>query len=157
MKLIPLTKGKVAQVSDEDYERVNALRWYAHFKPHSGNWYARAVIRKAGTRVHLQMHSFILPPPDGYEVDHRDRDGLNNQRENLRHGTASQNQGNRAGVRGRALPKGVRCDRPGSYRGDIEHAGVRYRSKRVRTIAEAQAWYEAKAREFFGEFARTEP
>lgn len=41
------------------------------------------------------MHREIMMPPQGMQVDHIDRNGLNNTRENLRICTASQNHGNR--------------------------------------------------------------
>jgi hypothetical protein len=41
------------------------------------------------------MHNFIVRPPEGLEVDHIDRDGLNNQRGNYRLCTRAQNTYNR--------------------------------------------------------------
>lgn len=92
MKTIPLTQGKVALVSDEDYERIAAHDWCAHRE--RGRWYA---LRRKPLHpsLHIRMHREILGAPDGVEVDHVDRDGLNNQRENIRLATTKQNGANK--------------------------------------------------------------
>jgi hypothetical protein len=92
MKTIPLTQGKVALIDDEDFERVSQYKWCAF---ESGNtFYAmRRVGRKIGKGM-MQMHRFILATPSHLQTDHIDRDGLNNQKINLRAVTPRQNQQN---------------------------------------------------------------
>ena len=88
MKEIVLTKGKRAVVDDADYEMLNKFNWFADLK---GNvWYAG---RRVGKSNQL-MHRIILNPPEGFQTDHIDGDGLNNQRSNLRIVTARQNAQN---------------------------------------------------------------
>lgn len=53
------------------------------------------------------MHRLILSPEAGFQVDHIDRDKLNNQRRNLRIITAQQNSLNRPGRGGTSKFKGV--------------------------------------------------
>lgn len=90
MKEIPLTKGKIAFVDDDDYAMVSQLKWRAQLD--RGNWYA--ISGMGLNRVHF-MHRFILGMSDkSIQVDHRDRNGLNNQKANLRPCTAQQNQAN---------------------------------------------------------------
>lgn len=94
---VPLTRGYVALVSEEDYERVIPFKWNA--KPsHSGNTHyaQRNVKRPDGTYTTQKMHRFILNAPDELEVDHKDRNGLNNTRSNIRLATRSDNQSNRS-------------------------------------------------------------
>jgi len=95
MRTIPLTKGYVALVSDEDFERVNAYKWYTSVSPRT--IYATRNLRlEDGKRRTVRMHRFITCVNDPQiEVDHRDHDGLNNQRENLRVCSPAQNMANR--------------------------------------------------------------
>jgi|SRR5579864_2142381 len=76
MKLIPV-ENTFAQVSDEDYEFLSKFRW--HLNP-SG--YAFLTI---------PMHRLVVQPQLDKVVDHIDHNRLNNQRNNLREATHSQN------------------------------------------------------------------
>jgi HNH endonuclease len=95
MKLIQLTQGEEALVDDEDYDRLSQHKWCANRK--GNTYYAVRNIRvRPGKYTHLSMHVEIMryhegEPRKGLEVDHRDRDGLNNQKHNLRYATRSQN------------------------------------------------------------------
>jgi hypothetical protein len=95
MKTIQLSKGYVAQIDDEDYERVMAAGpWCAQRRPNTV--YARRSIRKPdGKQTSLYLHRFLLGVTDPMIfVDHLDRDGLNCQRANMRRATRSQNAAN---------------------------------------------------------------
>lgn len=98
MKEIPLTQGKVALVDDEDYVRVcNLGKWQAMRGRYT--WYARTdsyVIKKISTTILL--HRFILDIHDKSRKligDHKDRNGLNCQKENLRIVTGTVSNANR--------------------------------------------------------------
>lgn len=82
MKELCLTQGYKALVDTEDYERLTLHSWHVH-KTKAG-LYARASIQ--GNLILL--HRFILRLKSSYMgapivVDHKDTDGLNNQKENL--------------------------------------------------------------------------
>lgn len=155
MKQIPLTRGKVALVDDEDYERVNKLTWWAYPK-RGRTWYAVTKIRNAaGKKVMVGMHRFILNPADNMEVDHKDGDGLNNVRLNLRPATRLQNSFN----------MGVSRRSTSGYRGVYQWGGglwqVRLRGGaidiflgRFADATEAAKVWDAAARIHYGEFAR---
>lgn len=92
MKEIRLTQGKTAQVDDEDYENLNQWKWRASFK--DGRWYA---VRMEGfpERKIICMHRQVINAPVGHEVDHCDRNSLNNCTSNLRICSREENSWNR--------------------------------------------------------------
>ena len=99
MKEIPLTQGKVARVDDEDFEAVSSVKWYA--RRHHRTFYAiRNMLRPDGKWVHEHLHQVVLarklgrPIAKGMEADHKNGDGLDNQRGNLFEATGGQNQRN---------------------------------------------------------------
>lgn len=96
---IPLTRGYVAIVDAEDYERVAQFKWCALVDLYKDGTvrtvYGRRSIHKGGRR-NQQLHRFIMGVTDPtIDVDHRDGNGLNCTRENLRTATRSQNIANR--------------------------------------------------------------
>lgn len=97
MKKIPLSKygrknkGKYfALIDDEDFEAINKIDWCC-----TGHYgvcdYAHARIK--GKLI--SMHRYILKSDKGEYTDHKNRNGLDNRKENLRICSQSQNQYNR--------------------------------------------------------------
>ena len=114
--------------------------------------------RHGGHGVHrLVWSAFNGPIPDGLEIDHEDRIRNNNNLENIRVGTRSQNQANRprqtnnttgfAGI-GRKHNRNL-------YRARVKCQGVTY-EKCYPTIAECERWRLIKKRDLFGEFIPNE-
>lgn len=91
MKKIPLTQGKVTLVDDWEYENLNKYKWCVR-KCQNASYAMRRSARKNKT---IYMHHLILPLTSNLEVDHIDKDGLNNQRHNLRLCTRQQNMMNK--------------------------------------------------------------
>lgn len=154
MKFIPLTQGRMAIVDDKDYEWLNQWKWYVYKKRHT--YYA---VRMTGFRPQKQifMHRLILNPPDGFESDHINHNGLDNRRANLRACTRSQNQQNKKAKLGvTSQYKGVHY-RLGKLK---KHwiAQIQINKKSIylgyfkNEIAAAKA-YDSKAVELFGDFA----
>lgn len=90
MKIIPLTQGFEAIVDDEDYEELNKHKWCL-FK-HRNTYYAQRVIHKEDKKqISVKMHREILKTREGMKTDHKDGNGLNNRKYNLREVTNRQN------------------------------------------------------------------
>lgn len=145
----------VALVDDEDFERLNEFKWCVLRK---GNvFYAerRAVID--GARCLIRMHRVILNLTDpSILIDHIDRNGLNNQKYNLRECTKSQNAMNRGAVGlGTSKYKGVYWNKDRK-----KWAAIIQASKHKKFLGlffseeDAAMAYDIKAREMHGEFAK---
>ena len=95
-RLIQLTYGKWATVSEEDYEWLNIYNWHAQYYEENDTWYAlrsRTKGEKGSGRI--AMHREVLGITDPKEMaDHIDHDGLHNHRPNVRKCTNSGNQRN---------------------------------------------------------------
>lgn len=87
---IQLTQGKVATIDLADLPRVQEHYWYADFT--GQRWYVSSARGKKGK---IRLHRFLTNAPRGALVDHKDNDGFNNRRENLRIVTKAQNAQNR--------------------------------------------------------------
>lgn len=61
MKLIPLTQGQYAQVSDEDYDHLMKFNCYAY--RHRHRWYASREEIRHGKRRIIRMHREIISAP----------------------------------------------------------------------------------------------
>jgi len=151
-KLIPLTQNKFAIVDDNDFERLNQWKWYAVQEKHT--WYAVRAIWNNGRAITIPMHRDILNSPNGMETDHKDHNGLNNCRYNLRLASRMQNQHNRESHCGTSKYKGVSWHK----RDKKWQSQIRVNRKLVHlgcfdNEIEAAKVYNIKATELFGEFA----
>ena len=158
---IQLTRGKVALVDDEDYEVLADFKWCASRNKHAFYAY-RALPKSQGKQSHVKMHRIILNAPNGIEVDHRDGDGLNNTRANLRLATRSQQQANlvhpskinQFGFKGIHFGPPSRKDGSPRWRARIKVNQKLINLGTFKTLEEAARAYDEGARKFFGPFAR---
>lgn len=86
MKKIPLTQGKFALVDDEDFEFLNQWKWFFHINPKDSSGYAiRNGTRSAtGTRRRIAMHRVLMKAKKKDICDHKNGNGLDNRKNNLR-------------------------------------------------------------------------
>lgn len=159
MREIPLTCGQVALVDDADYERLAKHKWFAR-KDADRGWYAERKVWKPGPvrQQRVAMHREVLGVESGLHVDHRNGNGLDNRRENLRAATHSQNQANRMwSTRNTSGYKGVTLHRlTGKWQAAIKVNGRSFYLGLHETKEAAAAAYATAARQRFGEFAQTQ-
>lgn len=160
-KRIPLTMGRsripsglYALVDDIDYEAVGSLGWRVFVS--RGHYYAMH-----GTEF---LHRRLLEAPEHLLVNHRNGDGLDNRRQNIRLVTTTQTLASMtphaiygghptaSAFKGVSLMKGRR-DRP--WRATIRVEGKQHFLGQYLTEEEAARAYDAAAVRFFGSFART--
>ncbi len=155
MKTIPLTNSdQVTFVDDQDYEYLMQWSWRLH-----RNGYAqRGTTRKDRSTVKLYMHRVImgLTEADPMHVDHVNDIKLDNQRNNLRYATRSQNTGNmRKHRKGTSKYKGVSIyAKTQQWQAQINCNKIHYYLGLFTNEIDAALAYNAKALELFGAFAR---
>lgn len=161
MKTIRLTKGYVAKVDDEDFDRLSRWSWSAKIS-RSGNVYALTVRTTKKIQEHFQMHRVIIDCPDDMQVDHINGDTLDNRRENLRICTQAQNLWNRGKSRRNTSGyKGVFVNRVSANSGYPRYyAQIRVNGRKITrgmfdSPEDAARMYDVLARQHHGEFART--
>lgn len=145
--MIPLTQGKVALVDNSDFRMLRKWAWS----------FARGYAFRMEKGKPLSMHRFLMNPPIGMEVDHRDGNPLNNQRSNLRICNDQQQSWNTRKVSRPTTSrfKGV-C---WSKRSNNWLAKIRANSRQKNlghfyNEVEAALAYDRAAIHYFGEFAR---
>lgn len=155
---IPLTQGKFAIVDQPDYERLAKHTWHA--ARHGRSCYAQRGTgsAKSGRRkIHLvMMHREILKVGEDEFVDHKNHNGLDNRRANLRAATWEENCWNQRKTKARCSSryKGVMWDkRRCKWQAQISYKGKKIFIGYFNDEKEAAMAYDAKAMELFGEFA----
>lgn len=153
MKLIRLTQGQFAKVSDRDYSWINSFKWCAHKNP-DGTFYAvRRMPRSRSSLVRL--HRFIMHVSSStVHVDHRNHDTLDCQRGNLRRCSRAQNMRNRRGANKNSKLgiRGISSTPSGKWRvrlmvdGAEKHIGI------FHSLTLARSAYIKANRKYFEEF-----
>jgi len=160
-RIVPVNRGYIAIVSDEDYEWARQFTWHVLFfgskrdqsrYPYAARTTPNDMRGKHGSKL---MHREIIGTPKGRETDHINGNTLDNRRENLRICSKSQNLANqRRIVSHTSRFKGVSFYPPSDkWQAEIQCANVRHYLGRFDSEIEAARIYNAKAKELFGEFA----
>lgn len=154
MRQIELTKGYWTLVDEEDYQKVIQYNWSAYVRFRSGKpqVYAIRSISTPKGRTTISLHRWLLAAPKGTEIDHRNGNGLDNRRINLRLCTSSENSKAKHSSCAKSGYKGVSCS------GSKWIARIRVNYKEIylgtfTTARKASIAYNRAAKQHFGEFA----
>lgn len=112
--------------------------------------------KKKKFKIHRLLYDlFVSPIPLGYQVDHINRDRLDNRLENLRLATPGQNNYNRCITKGRKTKGTTFYKRVGLWMGSIHFKNRKYHLGYFDTELAAAVAYDLNAIELYGEHAHT--
>jgi hypothetical protein len=168
-RLVPLTQGLYAKVDPVDFYRLIKYKWYA--RKSAQTYYATSTQYQNGRRCDLHMHRLIMEYtlyvelgtrnvapnklPCNLFIDHKNGDGFDNRRANLRLADSTQNNYNRR----------ITSRRTSNYKGvDYRPSKKAYRAritvnkKRIflghfPSEVDAARAYDHAAKKYHGEFA----
>lgn len=152
MKHIQLTQGQVAIVDDEDYDELSRFSWYVDNKG-----YAQRNQNEVTPRTTIRMHQQILGVIPGMQIDHLNRNRLDNQRTNLRY-ISPVNQARNVGMKKNNSSgfKGVSWwSKTGKWRAYITFERKPITIGYFFAKVDAARAYDEKAKELFGQYALT--
>lgn len=149
---IQLSQGKIALIDDSDFNLVKDHKWCATTVGKARS-HTYALTRKSGKNT--LMHRLIMSPENGLVVDHKDGNGLNNQRSNLRICSVKENLVNsKLNCKNTSGFRGVGFHRPtGKFRAYISINDKTIHLGLFDTAREAARARDAKSVELHGPFA----
>ena len=154
---VPLTKGYEAVIDAADVPLVEGFNWCALAAPYTVYGLRNGQKERGEERGRaVFLHHVICPPENGLLTDHRDGDGLNNRRANLRLASKAENGRNsRMKSRNTSGFKGVHLHKEtGKWRARISTGDKHVSLGLFATPEDAHAAYAKASAELHGEFSR---
>jgi hypothetical protein len=148
---IYIGKKQWATIDTVDLPKVAKHKWSALPAGRKG-YYAKATIRIGEKVTTLLMHHLIKPKRNGREVDHIDRNKINNTRGNLRlvtHQENLRNQGQRSGTKSGKTGVYV-CGKTGAFKASVSVSGKRLHLGTFRTLKDAVNARKIGEKKYYG-------
>jgi hypothetical protein len=151
---VKLTKRHTAFFSPVDLPKVCGHLWCVEAK-RSRAYAVRGVGPRANRRF-VYLHREIAGPLPTEDVDHKNHDGTDNRRENLRCVPRSLNNANQRAKGGKSRFKGVYWHRQiGKWHAHVRRGEIRKSLAVFDCEADAARAYDIAALEMFGNYAAT--
>jgi hypothetical protein len=148
---IPLTQGRFALINDEDALKVLPYKWRV-----IQNRYVVGRLGGSSKNHEVRLHRLIMDAPTNMDVDHKNHDGFDNQKSNLRICTTSQNLANQRPQKRKLTSKykGVSWgSQRKKWQAAIKQFGKKIFIGRFDDEKKAAKAYNDMAMKLFGEFA----
>lgn len=153
IEVIGHKRSGIVKIDECSLTLVLDRAWYIDAYGYAYASLARGSSGRKGRNI--GMHRLVTNAPDGVEVDHINRDGLDNRVVNLRLCTHMENMRNRRARYDNAYGlKGVTRLRSGRFEAQIGCDGKNHKLGQFTTPEDAHAAYVRAALELHGEFAR---
>lgn len=153
---VELTKGYFSKIDAKNVSLINGVRWSALEKRRVDGSIAVVYAKGRIAGKEIRMHRLITSAPVGFEVDHKDCNGLNNTETNLRIATSAQNQHNqRISIMNTSGVKGVSIHKmTGRYQVRIRVMKKQMHIGLYDSLIEAADAYKEASKKYHGEFGR---
>lgn len=148
---VPCTKKKYTLVSADKYDTAMSFLLVANFDPSTGGHYVSTTVDGRQEK----LHRLLTNAPKGVQIDHANRDSLDNRDWNLRPASNSQqmaNQNRKARNTSGYIGVWYRKSRK-RWCGQVTFKGKHYFTKHCKTACEAAIERNNLALEIHGEFA----
>lgn len=113
-------------------------------------------LRKGNMLARMVYSTFKGPIPEGKDIDHKDRNPLNNNLTNLRIASRAENVANCKGRNKFGYPKGIKRTKAGNWEARTTRMGKGVYLGTHPTQEEAVAAFSAYVKKTYGEFALVE-
>jgi hypothetical protein len=104
MKEIPLSQGYFVLCDDDDYKYLNQWKWHICPSKNGNIYYAIRGIKRDGKHTTISMQVQLLGLKEGFEIHHKNCNGLDCQHNNMEFVTTRVNQQYRQQVKTSKYP-----------------------------------------------------